>query len=61
MSIRRTKLRAPADIVAVSVGGQEYSVVKGTVEVPEDIAGTLTAIGYEPLVEPARRSGSRRA
>lgn len=42
-------LAAPADAVACSVGGTEYRVEEGVVEVPVAAAASLEPHGFTPL------------
>jgi hypothetical protein len=65
---RARLLNAQARITRVSVGGREYAVRDGTVELPDELAPALLAQGWHKVVEGARgtagaaaRTGARTA
>jgi len=47
------KLQGPANASSVTVAGEEFPVVDGVVEVPEQFGAELASFGFMPYVEPA--------
>lgn len=48
------KLKGPRDASSVSVGGKEYQVKSGVVEVPDEHADALARHGFKPVKQDSK-------